>query len=418
MNKAQLLRIFLIIASMALVACGGAQKTTKPDTTNVDKPDSLASDTVANVIKEEKPELDSLDLVYPKNEKDTYHIRFLLPLFINEYPTVSRKNKYFSSIAFDYWWGAKLAFDTLESIGFSAEVTVQDTRNDTNQIKSALADKKPTDLIFGPFFPENASFVTPYCLENNCNLVSPLAMIDDAKGFNHRSFFSKPKTTELYRQMADFIVNGLDSTQKIFIFCRSVSYEKKEAEMLKSMLPASVQALTQIEETEGSYVDKGSVKSSFPDSSIVVICSDKETFVTSVYAEMRRSLKDFRVIGREKWLEFASMDVGAWERLNTHIFSTTHIDYCDELLIDFIRRYRKKYRTEPSKYAIIGFSESLMYGLYLHSYGTNFQRYINELDLSLPHTKFNFVQDPETKAFFNDFLYILKFSDRELVVVE
>lgn len=417
-SKAPLLRLFFVISSMALVACGGAQKTTKDTTITPPKADSTAIGVVNEKVDEEIIEPDSLDIVYPKNEKDTYNIQYLLPLFLNEYPTVSRRNNYFSNIAFDYWWGAQLAFDTLETIGMNADVTISDTRNDTTRISSSLRGTKDVDLIFGPFFPKNVSHLTSYCEAQSCNLISPLAVIEDAKGFDHRTFFTKPRISELNQQIADFVMNKLDSTQEIMIFCRSVAYERREAELLKSMLPLRSQKLAEIVEIDGSYVDKGSVKGSFPEASIVIICSDKETFVTSIYAEMRRSLKDFRVIGREKWLEFASMDVEAWERLNTYIFASSQVDYCDELLIGFIKKYRKKYSTEPSKYAIMGYYETLVFGLYLHLYGTNFQRYINEISLKLPHTQFQFVQDEESKAFFNNFLYILKFNDRELVRVE
>lgn len=405
---------------LLVVSCGAANKTVTPTTNPGDRP---AIDTP--VIDSSKLDIDivskpdSLDLIYPNNKKDTYNIAYALPLFLKDYPKLKRTDKYFSEISLEYWWGSKIAFDTLASIGLSARVNVYDTEKDSARIEEIARKlkKKNTDLLVGPVFPNSVKQLLPLCEEGSMNIVSPLAKIEECSDYGNHTIFSKPSVAIANQSAAQHICDRYDSIHPIFIFCRDVSYEKAEANFFQEVLSEHFESVT-LKVIKSNYVDRSQVAKEFPDSSILIITSQRETFVTSVLAEARRSLKDFVVFGNEKWLDFQAIDFQAWERLNMHFVATQNIDYCDELTQDFIKRYRKAYHAEPSKFAIAGFSDAMYYGMHLHLFGTNFQRYFGEVKLELPGGTLRQKQSKECEAFFNSRVYIQRFRNNELVTVK
>jgi hypothetical protein len=413
-------KAILVAALSFLFGCSGAQKTTINETTESEKDSTQTEETEIIEPKEEiKEEPDSLALAYPLNQKGTYNISYFLPLFLDDYPDLSAKQKPLADLALDYWWGAQLAYDTLAKAGFNANVSVIDTRNDTSKIKQELERLQDTiHLFYGPILTNNLSFIKEYAHQHSSNVISPLVSVDECNDFTDRTIFSKPTIAELNRSTASFIENKYDTIYDIFIFCRAVDYEVNEAERIKSSLPENIQKRVKIDKINKNYIDKNYLKNKLPDSAVVVICSDRETFVTTVIAELRRSLNDYKVVGRESWLDFQSMDSEAWARLHMHFVCTQQINYTDSLLKGFIRKYRKTYNSEPSKYAITGFFESIYYGLYLDNYGTNFQRFKNELIFDLPYTSINLVQEDSCKFFYNNQVKILRFKDHQLIEIE
>lgn len=410
----------LVIALSFLFGCSGAQKTTvSEEAIETNDTTKTLKGEISKTDKEAKEEPDSLALVYPLNQRETYNISYFLPLYLNDYPDLSSRTSFYAEVALDYWWGAQLAYDTLSKAGLNANVSVIDTRNDTSRIKDELEKLADTiHLFYGPLFPNNLCAINEYSQKYKANVISPLATVDECKDFTERIIFSKPTIAELNRSAARFIENKYDTLYDVFIFCRTVEYEVNEAERIKSSFPESIQKKVTIDKINKNYIDKNYLKNKLPDSAVVIICSDRETFVTTVIAELRRSLNTYKVVGRESWLDFQSMDTEAWARLSMHFVCTQRINYSDTLLKIFIRKYRKTYGAEPSKYSIAGYFESIYYGLYLYNYGTNFQRFKNELLFDLPYTSINLVQEDSCNFFYNNQVKILKLKNHQLIEIE
>ncbi|MGB0430897.1 MAG: hypothetical protein ACPGLV_10515 [Bacteroidia bacterium] len=410
--------LFIVVLSL-LFGCSGAQKTTQIENDSTIADSSVIIDNETTKIEEKEPETDSLALIYPTNLKSVYNISYFLPFFLNEYPNVSSRHRLLAEVAMDYWWGAQLAYDTLKYIGFNANVGAIDTENDTSIISRKLKSLTDTQhLIFGPLLSSNLGVLKDFTQNNMVNVISPLATVDGCDDFSDRIIFSKPTINEINKSTAEFIYTKYDTLYDIYIFHRAVKFEKEEVRNIINSLPKRVRARVKVDEINKNYVDKNYLKNKLPDSAVVVICSDKETFVTTVIAELRRALGNYKVIGREKWLDYQSMDADAWQRLNMHFVATQNINYSDTLLKSFIRKYRVKYKAEPSKYAISGYFESIYYSLYLYNYGTNFQRFKNELDFRLPYSHINIVQDDSCKFFYNNQVKFLTFKNHKLIEVE
>lgn len=417
MNIGNLYKFLIFMALSVLSSCGSTRKTMDENPWKLEEEKEVSEPPKEEKeVEDEDP--DSLELVYPYTPKDQYDVSFLLPLYLNEYPGISERNKYLASWSMDFWLGARLAFDTLASIGFNARVTLHDTRGDTAELGRQLKGLTETDLLIGPLTPDHIRLLAPFVQSHNINMVSPLATFEELGGLNDRVFLSKPPVEVLNKATANLVTSKYGNAYPVVIYCRSVGYEIDEAKQILELLPKRIAENARIQEIEGSYVARGALTGSLPDSALVLICSDKEPFVTSVLAELRRTMNPHKVVGRESWLEFQNLDVSAWQKLDMHFIATGYVDYTDTLLQSFVERYRMKYHTEPSRYAISGFVETLYYCLYLSSYGLNFQAKLNQLDLSLPYETLHLTQDPSTLVFYNDRVKVLKLVKGRLIEIK
>jgi hypothetical protein len=417
MHVSKLYKLLIFMALSTFASCGSTRKAVDKTPWEM-KEDEAVLDSAGVGQDEIDKGPDSLDLVYPYDPKEQYEIAFLLPLFLHEYPGISERNKYLAAWSMDFWLGARLAFDTLRSIGFNANVGLIDTRGDTAELARQLKTLTDADLLMGPLTPDHIRLVAPFVQAHKINMVSPLATFEGLNGLNDRIFLSKPPVHVLSRAAAELITSKYGNDYSVVIYCRSVAYELEEAKGILALLPQDVAAKARIQEIEGSYVERGALSGSLPDSAVVLICSDKEPFVTSVLAELRRTLDPHKVVGRESWLEFQSLDVSAWQKLDMHIIATGYVDYTDTLLQSFVAHYRQKYHAEPSRYAISGFVETIYYCLYLNNYGANFQAKLNQLELSLPFESLHLAQDPSNLVFYNDHVKILKLVNDQLIEIK
>lgn len=408
---------FLILIASACGLTKKVNQDTHTGSSQAEKDSSELAEIGGELALDTPVFVDTLDSQLIIVSRDTYMIDFLLPVFSDLYPDIKGGRARLSQASLEYWWGAKFAFDTLVQAGLNAEVHLHDTKNDSAEIAAILDKIKArggSDLFFGPLFVRNVQQLSSYCLKDSANLISPFATIDQCEGFNQRIIFSKPSRAILTEKTVEFIQTNYKDNQKILIYHNENKEDKAVARAIDSLLGDSLFNV-QLKEIEGNYVGKGEIKNELPDSAIVLICSDNETLVSSILAELRRSQDNFKVIGREKWLSFKSLDSEAWERLNMRIITSEVSNYYHPFIRSFIQKYRNRHHTEPSRFAVIGYAETILYGLYLYNYGINFNGYLNEIEISLPHLNPRFTQNEECGAYTGAEVNVLKFEAGELI---
>lgn len=411
--------ILFMAIGLGLWACGsGARHIAKGDVYEIDLPDSVKQENKdSQDIAVNNPIADSLDSLYPQILKPSYNVAYLLPFYSRNYPDLSASRKTASEIATRYWWGAKLALDTLRDIGISLNVKAYDTENDTAKIGS-LKNKltsDSTDLIIGPLFGKSVRAMVPFATEKRINLVSPLSNIDDGENSSEFVHFSSPSSSLHLLKQIEFLKDSIGQKYPIYLFYRPIQKELKLAEELMSALPDGYDSLVVQAEINGRMVKRDSYRNKFEDTCVIFILSDQESFVSSAIAEVQRSLKQFHVFGREKWLSHESLDAETWEKMRMTFFISFNIDIENQITQQFIKNYRKAYYNEPDEYAFRGFSETMFYGTHLFYFGKYFQRQYGTLKYKLPCMEFTMKQAEGSKYFSNQHLYLFHFKDREFV---
>ena len=96
------------------------------------------------------------------------------------------------------------------------------------------------------------------------------------------------------------------------------------------------------------------------------------------------------------WKEFDNIETEYFIALKTHYVDQFFVDYSNPNVIRFIDRFREAYEIEPTldKFAFQGYDITLFFLNALMEYGSNFGCEINEMDLPLLSTSFNFTKRP------------------------
>ena len=85
--------------------------------------------------------------------------------------------------------------------------------------------------------------------------------------------------------------------------------------------------------------------------------SNSEAFTSSIIRKIIVDYKDYQIIlhGLPTWQNFESIEPYMLQQLNTHIFSSSYINYESENTQQFINNFNSKYHFFPDKYAFQGF---------------------------------------------------------------
>ena len=144
-------------------------------------------------------------------------------------------------------------------------------------------------------------------------------------------------------------------------------------------------------------------------------------FFTQLTVLMSRSKMrgyEIEIFALENILDYHDINVDSKMRFNLHVLTSSFIDYKDEKVKEFVRKYRAAFGTEPTKYAFMGFDVAFYHALALNSFGKNYPAYYNQVQVPLLQTNYALKQSESNSGYENQSVYILKYQDYDLVRVK
>jgi hypothetical protein len=113
------------------------------------------------------------------------------------------------------------------------------------------------------------------------------------------------------------------------------------------------------------------------------------------------------------WPEFQSLESANLIKLKYHSFSTTFVEYEDEKVIEFIRVFREKYKTEPADFAFQGYDIGCYFLNALFKFGKDFADCTPTYQKECLQTTFQYTHK-EGEGFGNTWLNIYKYQDYKM----
>ncbi len=422
---------FTLLFIIGLSSCSlfqGPTQSEEPRQAKADtaKPGEKPKKEVIDTISVKKAVKDSLDKLYPYEYKDTYDIAFILPFYEDlKRSSDNRRKKRVSMIAQKFYWGARLALDTLKSCGINLDIRVYDSKNDSGKvvdIRNQLKKQKP-DLIIGPLFSKNVKHISEFSARHKVNMVAPLANVRSCLANNPYYISLEPGKHVISRQAAS-LINDRFGDYNLFVVRR---YDKTERQI--SWQLDSLADTNSLRSYNKLALDKDHWNTSkmFSDTlkkakNVIFIPSKSEAFTTSIISGLKaadtiegHSIEDeVIVIGLSDWLAFGSLNGKMMEKFQMHILSNYYIDYKNPLTRSFVKHYRNTAFTEPYKYAFKAFDITLLMGKMLVNYGKYFQRNWYDQKFKGLHNDFIFRQSKGKRGWQNFHLRTLLFNDYEL----
>jgi LysM repeat protein len=270
----------------------------------------------------------------------------------------------------DFYEGVLLALDSLKNNGISVDLYVYDTERDTVQIEQILQqnEMKNMDLIFGPVEPDNLKKVAEFGKENQVPVISPFT--DNQFLLRNNPYFIQmiPAMEIEFRNWARFLTNYWGNTMIIIHNGDSLEYETVDflkQEMYEELATREYYDELHLKEViinDSAEYEMDQFLTS-GDKNIIIIPSTNEAYVSNILTALFLEVQnyDIQVFGMSNWHKFQSIDLEYLHLMGMNYFTSFYVDYTKKSVTDFIRKFRKVFKTEPYRVSPRGYNLS-MYG--------------------------------------------------------
>ena len=338
-----------------------------------------------------------------------------------KYKKIKRRPDYIypaSENFIEFYEGILLALDRLENSGISVNLKVFDTKKDTNEIKNKLArhDLSNEDIIIGPVYDDNFQIVSEYAGKHNINIVSPFPKKKKSLKYNPNIIQIYPTWDTQLERFASYIARFNDKNMMLVHSGDSLYYPEigQFKEKIFNYISQDT-SLSDIRFKEVAYKDslfylKQALNKG--EENIVIVPSEKEAFVTDVVTNLNTLSKqdyDIRVFGYSHWQDFVNLNPEYFYNLKANLFTPFHVNYNKPVVKQTIKRYRKLFKTEPTKYVFHGFDIGYYFFKALHKYGDNLQSCLHNYNPELCQSNFLFYREKNSLGLENISIYVLEY---------
>jgi hypothetical protein len=361
--------------------------------------------------------------------KDIYSVSVLFPFMLQTLDPSPTKKR--NQLVLDLYEGMKLAVDTLAKQDIKISLRAYDTERHPEKLRKILTTEelKNTDLIVGPFFPEENKIVQDFSVANKVNIINPVSNNNEHINANPYAFLFQPSFETLGRKSADFLA-GTSRKKTCMVFYGTTKRDSLEAasfitratELQITILAAQkiskegagkilTQLATPTEYDEFHYPKEFSLKK---DSiGTIFVASDEALIYLKVISSVETRGDGIIVVGSENWLDQADYEI--YQRLGIVLSSPNYTKTTSRNYLTFFHKFLKIYGRTPSAFAKIGYESMLFLGQQLKKNGVYFQDGLSK-ESFIPgflSEGFNFQSSRD-----NQLVPFVKFNEGELVLIE
>jgi LysM repeat protein len=375
------------------------------DETDIPEYEEVQLDTISYNIVEDNEIDTNYNCERIEYNQHIYKLGLMIPIYANYDSQIRVENDYlikdideYISFRFiEFYQGMKLAVDSLEKLGFKAEIFVWDTKADTNTVDSIcnLTAFKELDLLFGPFYSKNVKRVQIAARESSVKVVdlfSPYFIQPDSSS---EFFIINSTDKNKYFALAKYIGDSL-SNYKISIIHQGLDKDLKALEQLEiSLLENNVDSNSiHIYDYTFDGMKKLKKELSKDKENIVFNLADDEAKVSDFLRQLNIETKDYSimVMALDKvWGKYKTLELDYLSKLKYTCATDYYIDNNDsERVIPFEKKFYSTYKRIPSKLGYLGFDVSWYFGSEIYYFGSNFSHCGNKSAVMNMSTKYCF----------------------------
>lgn len=339
-------------------------------------------------------------------KKNDVYISLMLPFFLDKNTQQSDegiinkpKEIYTHTYQFlEYYEGALMAIDTLKSRGMNITLDVIESNNDSTSINISKI-KTNTNIIIGPVFPKTFPAVAGYAKRHSIPIISPLST-EETNATN--PFVVQMNTPQKFRfkAMVDYIIQHNEHTHVCIVY-NNEALEKKSMNFCKAAfnerkgdLESKHISFEEIYFPSSGMSGLDKALSKKPNS-IVVVLSKQQAFANNIVTKLFQASKSHKIElwSLPQWETYENLELDFLYDLNFKLVTSGEVDYTSPLVNQFIKSYREKYNTEPTKFSFQGYDQMLFI---VNQYATS-NDFIKDL-----------VTDSIVDGLYNDFKFFQK----------
>lgn len=363
-----------------------------------------------------------------------YNVSVILPFMSQRFDPNSVEVNRSSLMALNFYSGARMALDELDSEGIKLNVNVFDSEASEAVVSNLLRSNpevQGSHMIIGPFKTENVRlvaesvkstgqvFVSPYSASSSISMRNPNYVQISPTLKTHCESIIRHARTQFRPDQIVLVARDRRGERESLEYFQEENYRimgaRNPESQLKEYIIANDEDFEQIDVLPLLELQ---------DTTVFIIPSWQETFVYSLLRKIELARGEFShvvVYGMPQWANFELIDFEYYEKLNVHISSNTYINPVQTDVKFFRSRFFDRFGAPPTDEAYIGYDIMLYMGRMIKKHGTKFQYALDRESARYLHTRFNInrVVTPTTTGaenlpidqFENKYVNILQFQD-------
>lgn len=342
----------------------------------------------------------------PRHKK-SFKIAVLLPFHTDFSNTPVDKKR--ANVMLEYYQGLKMAINRIDSLDSKFIISLHDTDNDTNQLKSILAstNMKGVDLIIGPTSKRQVEIAGKYCKKNKVALFLPITNLISSD-YNPYVFNLNPSEAMKAQEFLDYYKNHHQDKRLVII--RDKGYYDRT--FGKALVTACKQQ--QIPILVVPYSTKTEWSKTLHGKSVVIHTTQDKIKLNYSVTGLQAHRDSIILVGSDKLLEFNDVDYNHWEKLNITFLSANKSQVANSNSIQMKTAYRLNYRDDPSWFSYMGYDHLLFACEILDAFGTYFPIFIEGKEITYSNTNFSMKKTQST--FQNQYLGIFRLANGQLII--
>ena len=389
----------------------------------------------------------------PLNATRHYNVALMVPLYLQEIGDVevSKENaakaqKSRSMSFLQFYEGFMLAAETLEEQGLKLDLTVIDVTDNVSTANDALSQirGKDLDMIVGPFFGRSFTVIEEYAKAHDIVVVNPLSTRESVIENSPNVVKVKPGDIGMILSISNLVKNAY-SNANVFIVSREkasdtaflnqlehhlnlavneevtvtgnefLQFARHESERLEmgSRLVSTLNVEGQVYSTQDfqdggvekvvianpikryDHNDMDQLKSQLSGvrTNLIIAYGDDNVFATQILNTLTKEADQFPItlVCVPDWQKHEKLLVENLLKMNAIYVSDFFVDYQDNDVKQFVRRFRNKYVSEPQNYAFEGYDVGYYFLNALMQYGSDdLIGCLHCYEASLLHTHYRF----------------------------
>lgn len=335
-------------------------------------------------------------------------IGVMLPFYSSIKDSLASRDYRLREAAIHMYRGILSAADSLEKLGFRANIHVWDVTENNSKIHRLLSGKEMDgiDLVIGPLFKEAIAEVQKWCLENGAHMVVPVQQ-------PNRVLLNAPA-------LSKSVAGSVTQWMSIARYAHQ-KFGRDNVVLIDSKILDDRKLVESFKE-EWLRLDNDSLKK-------VIVCDDLSNLNISgilptgkclvavptgdkkVISAVFRSLggrSDIDVIGLESWDDLESINTGLRNKYHVSYPQQTFLNTNTKLALNWRDNYRRRFFTEPNDFSLTGYDVLLYAGVGLMKHGKNFPANWQGVQARTVGTTFDFIQSGADAGFENTAIQIIR----------
>ena len=364
--------------------------------------------------------------LFQANQKEAKRYKTIRAAIVLPFYNVAKSE---SARMIEYYEGFLMAVDSLKRTGTSIDLYTYNSGPESASLNSILdkPEMKQMDIIFGPLYKGHITPLADFAKKNDIRLVIPFTSKDNTVFRNPNIYQINTPQSYLYSEVYDHFVRQFAKANIIFINATQGTKDKADfIKGLKEELCGKGIAFKSLDES-ATAASIGAVLAAGRENVFIPTSGSNLTLI-KILPQLTLTVREhpeqsIHLFGYPEWQTYTKDHLEAFFELDTYFYSSFYTNNLLPASIRFTRNYQQWYRKDMEerypKFGMLGFDTGYFFLKGLSSYGTEFEKDIQQLNLIPIQTGFKFQRVNNWGGFINRKVFFIHFTKNfELVKLD